>query len=60
LSRPGALNWWLEGNYNPSPDFKGHVDKRIEFLKKAAVIEEQVIADDPQKVAEQTKANRAS
>ncbi|MFT5654886.1 MAG: hypothetical protein ACI9XU_000600 [Arenicella sp.] len=52
LIRPDVLNWWLEGNYNPSPDFKGYVDKRIEFLKKSGAIEEPVIAEDPEKVTE--------
>lgn len=54
LSRPDVLDWWLEGNYNPSPDFKTYVDQRIEFLKKAGVIKEkdQAITEEPEKAAE--------
>jgi hypothetical protein len=51
LSRRDVLNWWLDGNYNPSPDFKRYVDKRIEFLRNAGVTKEQVITEDAEKAA---------
>ena len=52
VSRPAVRDWWLEGNYNPSPDFKAYVDTRIEFLTKTGAIKDQAVEQEPKVEAE--------